>query len=354
MTLQGRTISEAESHEKFGWISLKKMVQVSSNVGAARAALQVGGKTLMKGMREFGLGERTKIGFPGEIAGWLPPEKGLQPLTVANLGFGQGLFVTPIQMVRAYAAIQNGGWLIQPSLVRIPKVERQSPQRIISKKVADKVVEALQSVVSEEGTGIKAALPGYLIAGKTGTAQVVDSKTRKYSTSRHISSFIGFAVGVSPKLVTFVSLDNPKGVYYASETAAPLFKRVQTGIVNRFSVPAQPMLAQLQNSRKQVEPKPRRALADEIEWSLASPILNEQLDVQSPRTKLEAVEASENGKKVFVMPDLKDLSPREVFRTFEKTRVQLDIKGFGLVSAQRPSAGTRILDGSWVKVNFTQ
>jgi cell division protein FtsI/penicillin-binding protein 2 len=167
----------------------------------------------------------------------------MQPLTLANIGFGQGLFVTPIQMVRAYAALLNGGWLVQPSLIKesLEHAQKEPPRRIFSQKVTEDVIEALLSVTEDKGTGVKARLDGFKVAGKTGTAQVVDPQTKKYSKSRYISSFIGFAVGVEPKLVILTALDSPRGVYYAAETAAPLFKQVLEVAANRFSIPAQPV-----------------------------------------------------------------------------------------------------------------
>lgn len=211
--VQGKKISEAEAHEKFEWITLKKMIQVSSNVGSAKLALKIGADTYSRTLEQMGFGTRTGIGFPGEISGRVPARKSWQPLTLANIGFGQGILVTPLQMLRAYAAFLNGGWLVQPSILREQpgaEAKREAPRRLFSQAVAEQVQEALSAVTSEGGTGLKARLEGYDVAGKTGTAQTVDPTTGKYSRSRFIASFIGFARGVEPRLVIYTALDGPK------------------------------------------------------------------------------------------------------------------------------------------------
>lgn len=131
-------------------------------------------------------------------------------------------------MVRAYAAFLNGGWLVQPKLL-LEKSEPQSGRRVFTEKVAGQMLEILQGPLLEGGTGIKANLPGYKIAGKTGTAQKVDPITHSYSRSHYVASFIGMPLGVEPKVVIFAAVDEPKGSIYASETAAPLFREVLRG-----------------------------------------------------------------------------------------------------------------------------
>ena len=161
LLVQGRKISEAETKEKFDWISLQKMIQVSSNVVAAKLALKLGDLNLYNSYNTFGLAKRTGVSFPGEIGGWLPPRKGgkaWQPLTTANVGFGHGLMVTPIQMTRAYAAFINGGYLVTPRLLKNPKPgeETPAPVRILAEKTAKGVLEALETATGEDGTGKKA------------------------------------------------------------------------------------------------------------------------------------------------------------------------------------------------------
>ena len=158
--VQGRTISEAEAHEKFEWISLKKIIQVSSNVGAAKLALKLGADRYLAALKDFGFGAKSGLEFPGEISGRMPPRAGWKPLALANIGFGQGVLVTPLQITRAYAAFANGGLLVQPVLLADPALPAREPRRVLAPEIAAQVVEALESVTDKDGggTGAKAVL----------------------------------------------------------------------------------------------------------------------------------------------------------------------------------------------------
>ncbi len=345
--VQGKRISEAESHEKFEWINLKKMLQVSSNVGAAKLALKLGADKYLNALRAFGFGSRTKSGFPGEIAGKIPARKEWQPLSLANIGFGQGVLVTPIQMIRSYAAFANGGWLVQPNLIKSPAklAPAEPPKRIISQKVADSVVEALKAATDEKGTGVKARLEGYQVAGKTGTAQAVDPLTGRYSRSRYIASFIGFAVGVEPKLVIYTMIDEPKGIYYGSETAAPLFRSVLLATANRFSLPAkaggQPLLGLQKNHDK-------GPLSDSIRWSLAKVVP----PAAAPKPEVQWHGATPDGHVVWRMPLLQGLTAREAILAVQGHKFQLEVQGVGVVKSQVPEEGKTIPDGGTVRLTL--
>lgn len=364
--VQGKKISEAEVHEKFQWITLKKMIQVSSNVVAAKLALKVGADHYFNTLKAFGFGAKTGTGFPGEIMGRIPPRKTWQPLTLANVGFGQGLLVTPIQMLRAYAVFLNGGWLVQPTLLKSnnPNFSVEPPRRILSQKVSEQVVEALQSVTAEGGTGGRAALTGYQVAGKTGTAQKVDSATGGYSRSKYVASFIGFAVNVDPKIVIFASIDEPHGVYYASETAAPLFREVLNAVANRFSLPTKgdvpPLVAanQVEASASPLAPPiiepadmPIEATVskstDSVEMSQAY-----ALPVQSEAPELKWYGADSGSRFLWKMPQLRGLTPREAIQTLKGRHFQLDIRGVGLVLKQIPEEGKVLADGDTVRLTL--
>ncbi len=337
-TLQGKTISEAEQHEKFEWLSLKKIIQVSSNIGAAKLALRVGPDFYSNTLRTFGFGTKTDTGFPGEISGRVLPRKGWTPLALANIGFGQGILVTPIQMLRAYSAFANGGWLVQPTLLKTPLkgLTPSAPHRIMNRKTVEGVVEALLSVTEEGGTGLKARVEGYRVAGKTGTAQTVDPTTGKYSHNRYNVSFVGFAVGVEPKIVIFAGLNEPRGSYYASETAAPLFSAVLNAVATRFSLPA--MTASTPHA--QFSP-----MNDQIQWSLAKttePNRNES-EIQWQGTTPE-------GGEIWKMPTLHNFTAREALRTLQGHKFQLEIHGSGLVRAQVPEPGKPIADGTTIRL----
>lgn len=336
MKVQGREISEAESHEKFEWISLKKIIQVSSNVGAAKLALEIGGETYLKTLKAFGFGQKSGVGFPGEIGGWLPStHKGLQPLSLATMGFGQGITATPLQVTRAYAALQNGGFLVQPTLL-IEDPSRQKSHlypRIIQQKHTEKVIETLLAVTSEGGTGKKAGVPGLTIAGKTGTSQVVDSKTRRYSRSHYIASFVGFAVGVDPKLTIFTSVDGPQGGYYAAETAAPLFAKVMQAVANRFSMPIE------RSIEKQI---------DTIKLAQAHPNAYQQIQAPAAVVVKAGQEVSSTEDKQ--MPSFLGMSSQDVLNWMQGRDFRVSMKGFGLVKRQMPLPGSKIQDGESITV----
>ena len=338
-TVQGKRISEAEAKEKFEWLSLRKILTVSSNIGAAKVALKLGSEHYYNALKTFGFGNRTDIGFPGEISGRVPPKKDWKPLTLANIGFGQGVLVTPIQMTRAYAAILNGGWLVQPTLLKDPMsgTSVEAPKRILTKQVADEIVSALETVTGQDGTGIKAGLAGYRVAGKTGTAQEVDPETGKYSRSRHVATFIGFAVNVEPKIVVYTRLDEPKGVYFASETAAPLFHEVLNAVVNRYSIAA-----------------PRELVrSDRIVSSRAAPapVTPSQPAALPP---IELYGTTPAGTMTWKMPALKGYTAREALRALQGRRFNVEVRGSGIIHGQYPEEGKPIAEGETVRLSLTE
>ncbi|MBC7385748.1 MAG: transpeptidase family protein [Cryobacterium sp.] len=351
--IQGRKISEAETHEKFHTVSLKKMIQVSSNVVSAKLAMKLGQEKYMAGLRNFGFGVKTGTKFPGEMSGWLPTsKKPWQPLTLATVGFGQGIMVTPMQMARAYATFLNGGYLIEPRIVKndLPGTEPPAPKRVISSEVAASVVEALRSVTEEKGTGVSAALEGYLVAGKTGTAQTVDPKTKKYSTTRYISSFAGFAVGVEPKIVILTMLDDPKGGYYAATTSAPLFRDVLNAVVTRFGIPMNsPDLPQAQtlaysaHQAKKSAIEKIRGSKDVVAVSQAHP---------APPSKLELQGSAPDGTLVFKMPELRGMTIREALQSLQGYSFQLEASGSGWLKTQSPEPGTKVSEFDRIRLKF--
>jgi cell division protein FtsI (penicillin-binding protein 3) len=346
--VQGKKISEAEAKEKFAWINLRKIIQHSSNVGAAKVALKLGADKFIKTLKDYGFGSKTGSGFPGEISGRLPARKEWQPLTLANVGFGQGILVTPMQMTRAYASFLNGGFLVTPKLIKDDGLSTETPKRVISEKVAADVVNALQSVTEDEGTGLKARLDGYDVAGKTGTAQVVDPATGAYSRSRHIASFIGFATGVEPKLVIFTSLDDPRGVYFAAETAAPLFHEVLNAVVNRFSIPPKndtaPMkLAKGKNAHDRIQLSQAKSVALQDVQQLNLP----------EETTLQWQGATPKGLMIWKMPSLKGMTAREAIRVLHGHSFHLEVRGDGVIQSQSPEEGKALAEGDLVRLALT-
>lgn len=354
--VQNHRISEAMATEKFEWVSLRKMLQVSSNVAAAKVALRLGADRYLRMLRIFGFGLKTGSGFPGEISGKILPRKEWQPLALANIGFGQGILVTPLQMTRAYAALINGGWLVKPTFLHraAPNPLQQSkktsgappsafnePIRIISPRVSKELVSALEGVVQEGGTGVQAALPGYRVAGKTGTAQMIDAGTGHYSREKYVASFIGSAVGIEPKIVIFVSLSEPHGSYYGSETAAPLFREVLASVANRLSLPSLPTLAQ--------ESLDRPTLTDQLKLMQAAAI---QPPLEEGELKWQMDQKT--GHPGWVLPSLVGLSPREAARRLEGHDFQFEVVGMGIVSTQSPPAGKTVAEGDRIRLILSE
>lgn len=340
--IQGKKISEAESHERFGLITLTRLLQVSSNVASVNLALKLGSKKYLHTLREFGIGAKSQTGFPGEISGWIPPEgKKIQPLTLATLSFGQGLVSTPIQMTRAYASFVNGGWLVPATLLKPDSTQTTSaPKRILSQRVADQMLLALSSVTQEGGTGVKAVFEGLKVAGKTGTAQVVDPKSKRYSRTHFIPSFIGFALGVDPKIVIFTSLDHPTGNYYASETAAPLFRDILGAVANRYNFPRTlPAVPAPTLAKRASTPAPAE---DEIELPRAAPV-----------RAATSVGKDESGQSIWMMPNLAGVTAREALRSLKGLPLQVKLQGIGMVRSQEPAPGSVLKKGDAVSLSLS-
>jgi cell division protein FtsI (penicillin-binding protein 3) len=205
-------------------------------------------------------------------------------------------------------------------------------------EIASTVVDALKSVVEgEDGTGKKASLEGYIVGGKTGTAQTVDPRTKRYSTSRYISSFVGFPIGVEPKIVILTMLDDPRGIYYASETAAPLFHDVLNAVVTRFGIPMN------------VEQKAKKPLAQNTK---RAPEIVVTQSHPAPPAKLELQGSAPDGKLVFKMPDLKGMTIREALATLQGGTFQVDVSGGGWLKTQTPEPGARVGEFDRIRLRF--
>ncbi|HEY6323510.1 MAG TPA: penicillin-binding protein 2 [Thermoanaerobaculia bacterium] len=227
IVLYGITIRD---HKRFGILSFADVIAKSSNVGVIRAALLIGGERLYRTIVAFGFGHATGIDLPGENAGILHPLARWGPLTKAYVAFGQGVSVTPLQLANAVAAVANGGNLLQPYVVdtvrRGEVLERRHPRplvvsRPISAATAEEVKRLLERVVTD-GTGKTAAVAGYRVAGKTGTAQI--PVPGGYARHAYLPSFVGFAPADRPSLVGIVAVEAPQGMeYYGTQVAAPVF-----------------------------------------------------------------------------------------------------------------------------------
>jgi len=199
----------------------------SSNVGAITLAQKLGQRRLARWIKRFGFGKLTGIDFPGESQGIVLPEERWSGSSIGNIPIGQGIAVTPIQMASAYAAIANRGLWVQPHLVdHVGDGASKVPgrRRIVTQWVARQIMAMLKNVVAE-GTGTLAEVPGYQVAGKTGTAAKPDAQGG-YSDSRYVASFVGIVPASRPRLVILVSVDEPRGAIWGGVVAAPAFSQI--------------------------------------------------------------------------------------------------------------------------------
>ncbi len=242
MTIANTTIHD---HEKLGWMTFAQMIQKSSNIGAAKTGILLGEQRLYRYLQAFGFGQRTDIDLPGEVAGLLKSPRDWGRRSLASISMGQEVGVTPLQMVSAVSAIGNDGVLMKPFVVSevrdrggrpvkeaLPQVKR----RVVSPATARILTTMMEGVVTN-GTGAKAAIPGFRVAGKTGTAQKVDPRTGAYSSALSIGSFVGFVPAEAPRLAMIVVIDEPQGEAWGGVVAAPVFRRVGEQVLTYMGVP---------------------------------------------------------------------------------------------------------------------
>ena len=219
-------------------LSVREIVEYSSNIGTITIAQRLGEGRLASWIDRFGFGDETGVDFPGESPGFALPLDQWSGSTIGTVPIGHGIAVTPIQMARAYAAIANGGVLVRPHLVeRVDgrPVKGRSRQRVVSRQVSRQMLAMLRGVVVE-GTGTAAAIPGYTVAGKTGTAAKIDANGR-YSHSRYVASFVGLVPATRPRLVIMVMIDEPHGSIYGGDVAAPAFREIARFNLQHLEVP---------------------------------------------------------------------------------------------------------------------
>lgn len=232
-------LHDAEDHGA-QTLSVSQILQRSSNIGTVTIAQKLGKDRLSYWIDHLGFGHSTGIAFPGEATGIVPPAPKWSGTSIANIPIGQGISVTQVQLARLYAAIANGGRLVTPHLVqriREKSVGVAAGPRVMSERTAAQLDAMLRGVVSPDGTGSLAEIPGYIVAGKTGTANKVDAATGKYSESRYLASFVGYAPANDPKLVIAVAIDEPRTVIFGGETAAPTFVNIGKFCLQRLGIP---------------------------------------------------------------------------------------------------------------------
>ncbi|MEO7917341.1 MAG: penicillin-binding protein 2, partial [Dokdonella sp.] len=219
----------------YGYGDVTKVITKSSNVGAAKIVLSISNEEFSKVLRGVGFGEITGSGFPGESPGFLPISKSLGAFQKATMAFGYSLSVTPLQLAQAYSVLANHGRLRQPTFLKDnPNPEKQ----IVEPHVADEMITMMETVISPQGSGLRAAVPNYRVAGKTGTSR---RYTKGGYENRYISLFAGIVPASNPRLVGVVVIHDPGsgkgGAYYGGVVSAPVFSKVMDGALRLLNVP---------------------------------------------------------------------------------------------------------------------
>ena len=246
MEVSGFTIHDSHQHATEE-MTLGDIIVESSNIGAAKVAQELGKPTMSSYMARFGFGRTTGTGFPGETPGVVPPVGEWSDASLATIAYGQGLSVSPMQMVSVYATIANDGMWVQPRLATgvidgdgaFHAADAAPTRRVVSAGTAGTVTRMLASAV-QDGTGTLAQIPGYQVAGKTGTALKVDPETGRYGR-RYVASFIGFLPASDPQVVIAAIIDEPTTIY-GGIAAAPLFQQVAQYSIQRLGIiPGEPI-----------------------------------------------------------------------------------------------------------------
>lgn len=312
-----RIIGEAESSHRFENLTVTDILGFSSNIGAAKIALEMGAKRYRQILEDFGFGKKTGVDFQGESHGLLSGLPWNDHL-LANIGFGHGIAVSALQIANGYAAIANGGELHLPYLVKSIRGSgnnffyQSSPKlirRVLPVDVAEQTTLMLTTVTGVGRTGEKARVLGYPVAGKTGTAQKVNPNGRGYLDKTYISSFAGFLPANDPRIVIYVAVDNPKTAYYASDVAAPVFAKVAARAVRHLGI------------------SPSQITENDVLPSHFAPKKN-------VRKKISRVSVDNN-----VMPDLRGLTLREVYRQLHPESFDITWHGRGVVKQSSPAPG---------------
>jgi cell division protein FtsI (penicillin-binding protein 3) len=340
--LPGRVVHD---HNSYSWLPMTMVLANSSNVGAINIGLTVGNKQMHSYMEKFGFGSVIGVSLPGESGGRVHPVRDWTPGSMGSVAMGHEVSATPLQLAQAFAIIANNGLRIRPRLVK----SRQHPgagnkevapvaegEQRIRPETAIELRRMLEQVVLE-GTGKEARLKkGYTVAGKTGTAQMVDARTGKY-IHRYNSSFVGFAPVADPAIVVAVTIN---GSYkYGGVTSAPIFREV-TGVALRTLGISKDLVEEEPAVKPKLEPEPRR-----------EPVASPQLAAVAPQADEEPAEAPVTGPRV---PDFQGMTMRAVLAKSAAEGWRVETVGSGIARGQQPVPGTVVPAEKRVRVLFRQ
>lgn len=357
------TINDTKKH---GWLTFRKVVEYSSNIGMAKLSEDMPKNTLYRYLINFGFGSATDIGLLGESSGSLAPPAKWSGLSKAVISIGQEIGVTALQITTAFSALVNGGYLYKPYVVSrmqeygeedwtvIHKPEKV--RQVISPEVCDILKDFMRGVV-ENGTGKKAKVDNITVGGKTGTAQKFNRKSGQYYVSKYVASFIGFAPYDNPKYVCAVFMDEPVTHKYGGDAAAPVFSEIISQIVHFEYHPPSRQNTESQNRMytekiKSIPPLDGFNLEDATTY-----LEDKDYDVEINGTGSFIKKASVQGEKIFLsseddkvemekMPDLRGLTLRQALNRIDFSKLSVSITGSGKIYKQSISSGAVVKNKS--------
>ncbi|HUO56695.1 MAG TPA: penicillin-binding transpeptidase domain-containing protein [bacterium] len=365
-TEYGRVVTD---HEKHGWLTFREVFGYSSNIGMVKVGAKLGEKNLYNYCRRFGFGESTGIDLPGETTGKLRPLDKWSGLSMTTIPYGYEVSTSPMQILDAYAAIANNGIMMRPYLVKrletsdgsvVKEFHPAKVRRVCSVKTAKRMTEMLKWVVSK-GTGTAVALPTYDIAGKTGTAYKF--MNGHYAHNSYVSSFVGFVPAEKPKFVIYVSLDDPRGIYWGGYTAGPVFKEVAKRALAYAMVPAtNPDGGVTVAGDKRTVPSFLGLTAEQCKWLAERDDLKLKFEGKGPRVIDQSLKAgaplaaegqaeeklvlilgeTTEPENLGVMPDLRGKTKRQALALLAPFGVRVNFNGQGVVKSQFPPAGRKL------------
>jgi cell division protein FtsI/penicillin-binding protein 2 len=367
-----------KDHEKHGWLTFREVFGYSSNIGMVKLGTKLGKEKLYHYCKKFGFGDLTGIDLPGEASGKVRPLDKWSGLSLTTIPYGYEVSSTPLQIVDAYAAIANGGVMMKPYIVKsledagghvVKSFSSHKIRRVCSSKTAKRMTEMMKWVV-EKGTGTAVALPSYSIAGKTGTAYKF--MNGRYATNNYVSSFVGFVPADDPKLVIYVSLDDPRGLYWGGYTAGPVFKEVAKRVLAYQMVPAtnEPTVAVATKDQRTV-PSFAGLTKDQCEWLAEASGLNLKFTGRGPRVVAQSAPAGaplmagdqNPGRLVLtlgkpeiasnggLMPELRGKTKRQALALLAPLGVRVNFRGEGVVRSQFPLAGRSVASNMACELN---
>jgi cell division protein FtsI/penicillin-binding protein 2 len=348
LRMPGRVIHDGH----YGMLTASQALAKSSNVAAIKMGQLLGNERLAHYIDAFGFWRRTGIELPGESRGVFRPASQWDATSIGSIPMGHEISVTAVQAVAAFACIANGGEWVQPYVVArvtssagnvLQEAQRES-RRVVSESTAVTLKAMLEGVVAR-GTGKKAQIGGYRAAGKTGTAQKVDEATRRYSKTRFVASFAGFAPVDSPEIACIVSIDEPRGPHQGGEAAAPVFALVVAEILHMLGVPPEGNLkGHLIASNAFVE-------AYGSQTTGSAPL--RQVGLEHPEWA-DPPEVASKPSGGIVVPDLTGYGIREVAALCNRLGLQMRASGEGLVETQSPRAGLLVAQNTICHVRFSK